>query len=307
MTKSVKRVTALLLAVFTALAALVVILPVNASAVDLMDFKITYSAKYVKLTLTPQDPANSIYFTTDGTKPTTSSQKYMMTLGSTSTLTIRAAEFTPSGVKVSSLKAFLYAHVAAPTITGSENGVTMSTLTPNAQIRYTTDGSEPTENSALYTGKVLLPFGSVIKARAYKTDCLQSGVVEYDFSDLSVVEEEIYRVNLERKAYGLSALTIDSDLTAGAEIRAKEAAVKFEHVRPNGQSCYSVLAPEIVKTRYLAENLAYSSYYNVAQIVENWMNSPTHRANILTENYSRIGVAVYYQGGLYYWSQFFSS
>ena len=55
--------------------------------------------------------------------------------------------------------------------------VTISCATDGAEIRYTTDGSDPTESSALYTGAITLSDDAVLKARAWKSGMNPSVVV----------------------------------------------------------------------------------------------------------------------------------
>ncbi len=64
---------------------------------------------------------------------------------------------------------------ATGTYTGSVS-VTMSASTPNAQIRYTTDGTDPTPTSTLYTGAVAVSTTTTVKARVYPTIGTESAV-----------------------------------------------------------------------------------------------------------------------------------
>jgi hypothetical protein len=66
--------------------------------------------------------------------------------------------------------------IASPTITPNGGGtyidpvtvtISISSPGPGASIRYTTDGSDPNENSALYTGQLVLTTDTTIKARSY--------------------------------------------------------------------------------------------------------------------------------------------
>ena len=72
--------------------------------------------------------------------------------------------------------------VPAPTVnpaTGTYNGsvsVTMSSPTPNSQIRYTTNGDDPTSTSTLYTSAVAVSATTTIKARVYPTIGTESAV-----------------------------------------------------------------------------------------------------------------------------------
>lgn len=61
--------------------------------------------------------------------------------------------------------------------------ITMSTLTPGADIYYTIDGSDPDQTDTEYTGAFNLSAGSVtVKAKAYKTDYIESGVTSNSYT-----------------------------------------------------------------------------------------------------------------------------
>jgi hypothetical protein len=78
--------------------------------------------------------------------------------------------------------------VATPTITpngGSYTGpisVTMATSTAGATIRYTTDGSNPTTSSPIYSGALNLIAGATVKAVAFKTNYNQSSIASAVFT-----------------------------------------------------------------------------------------------------------------------------
>lgn len=118
-------------------------------------------------------------------------------------------------------------------------------------------------------------------------------------------EDEVIRlVNVERAKYGLQALAKRDDATNAAEIRAKEIVRNFSHTRPNGTSCFTVASELGISYRSVGENIAYG-YSTPAQVVNGWMNSAGHRANILSSSFTGIGVGCYKQGNTLYWSQFF--
>ena len=119
----------------------------------------------------------------------------------------------------------------------------------------------------------------------------------------SYFEAEVVRlVNIERKNNGLSPLTQDSVLCKAADIRAEEINKVFSHTRPNGTSCFTALDELGVEYVYAGENIA-SGYRTPAAVVEGWMNSSGHRANILDVTYRRIGVGFNNYG----WVQLFTT
>lgn len=107
------------------------------------------------------------------------------------------------------------------------------------------------------------------------------------------VNEVVRLVNVERAKEGLTALSTMPELTAAAQIRAEELPQAYSHTRPDGRSCFTVL-DEAGISRYAAgENIAVSPTTPEA-VVNAWMNSPGHRANILNENFTAIGVGHIY-------------
>ena len=119
----------------------------------------------------------AIYYTTDGTVPTDASTLYTAPFQVTATSTVKAiavkANWQTSDV------ATLDVTITAPTVvtpvftpgTGTyADSVTFSivTTTEGAAIRYTTDGSEPTATSALYSAPITLTATTTVKAKAFK-------------------------------------------------------------------------------------------------------------------------------------------
>ena len=122
-------------------------------------------------------------------------------------------------------------------------------------------------------------------------------------SDVQTVFE---LVNKERKAIGLSAVTLSNELCKTADVRAKEIVKSFSHTRPNGTTCFTVFKENGITYRYAGENIAYGQ--KTATIVMNaWMSSSGHRANILNKNFGKIGIACYEYGGKKYWVQLFTN
>lgn len=93
------------------------------------------------------------------------------------------------------------------------------------------------------------------------------------------------QVNAQRIAAGLSALTYNKSMQAGAETRAVEADQKWSHTRPNGQDYWTV------DEDIYGENLS-KDYSSVDSMVTGWMNSPAHRSNILFGDFQTAAVGV---------------
>ncbi len=70
--------------------------------------------------------------------------------------------------------------------------------------------------------------------------------------------------------------------------RAAELVVRFSHTRPNGSSCFTAFPVQST----LGENIAYGQEEPWI-VMDGWMNSPGHRANILHPDYKSIGVGCF--------------
>lgn len=123
---------------------------------------------------------------------------------------------------------------------------------------------------------------------------------------VSEAEQVVKLVNEERAKRGLSALTIDTKVTAAANVRAREIKQSFAHTRPDGTSFSTALKEQGVTYRGSGENIAWGQK-SPEEVMNAWMGSDGHRANILNENYKNIGVG-YYQdaNGVKYWVQLFT-
>lgn len=121
----------------------------------------------------------------------------------------------------------------------------------------------------------------------------------------SAASEVVRLTNSARTQNGYAALTEDSALSRAAAVRAREIASSFSHTRPSGSSFSSVLSENGVSYRRAGENIA-SGQKSASEVVNAWMNSSGHRANILSSSYSRIGTASVNVGGTLYWVQLFA-
>ena len=107
-------------------------------------------------------------------------------------------------------------------------------------------------------------------------------------------------VNDERSRAGLQPLAWDPNLEGTSDVRARECAQEFSHTRPNGSPWYTVNS-EIMG----GENLAFG-YNDARSVLDGWMNSPTHRENILFPDFTKISISIYRaDDGTVYWAQEF--
>lgn len=127
------------------------------------------------------------------------------------------------------------------------------------------------------------------------------------------IEQLIFnKVNEERTKAGVPALSYNSTMETYARVKSKDMGVRnyFDHVDPDGEMITAQMARDGVSYNAWGENIAYIGGVSDAaalaeQFMTNWMNSDGHRANILSPNFTSIGVGVYKSGNRYYATQEF--
>lgn len=115
-------------------------------------------------------------------------------------------------------------------------------------------------------------------------------------------------VNEKRANAGLSGLSMTSELNAAAQKRAEELVSLYSHSRPDGSSCFTILEEYGISAGGAGENIA-AGYGSPSAVMNGWMNSDGHRANILNGNINHIGIGCVYVPGTtygYYWVQLFT-
>ena len=123
-------------------------------------------------------------------------------------------------------------------------------------------------------------------------------------------EEAIYEivrlVNIERQKAGVKPLELSRELLRPANIRAREIIKLFSHTRPNGLSFNTAFYG--IDYKVAGENIAMGQT-SCEMVMQQWMDSPGHRANILNKKYNYIGVAYIYVPNNHYkhfWVQEFA-
>lgn len=132
-----------------------------------------------------------------------------------------------------------------------------------------------------------------------------SSSVSAGIQSSSAASEVVRLTNSARSQNGYAALVEDGALSEAAAVRAREIARSFSHTRPSGASFSSALSESGVSYLRAGENIA-SGQKSASEVVNAWMNSPGHRANILNSSYSRIGSASVNIDGTFYWVQLFA-
>ena len=112
--------------------------------------------------------------------------------------------------------------------------------------------------------------------------------------DQDMAKEMFDEINDYRKQNGVEPLAWNYGLSKGAEIRAIEVSYKFDHKRPNGKDWYTA-----DEKNMFAENVG-KKFKDADGMVDSWLGSPSHKANILNKDMKSAHVVVYNSGGVNY-------
>lgn len=275
--------------------------------------------------VTVKKPQGSkVYYTTDGTEPTDKSEELVAVEifrepcklrtvnyvdgkpAKTKTLNIRIKLGQPHLMLMKQEEIYVYKFLNLP------EGV---------KVYMTMDGSTPSkDNGTLITGETV----EIPKQSEANLICVKKGWIDSDVltqkTGMTYEEEQAYKndrnnfaeqvvtlVNRIRVANGLNKLTTYDKLTEVAQLRAKEIETNYSHTRPDGTKCFTALEDAGIRSTTAGENIA-KGYSTPEKVVDAWMNSPGHRANILNPSYTMIGVGyVYdeYTTDANYWTQVF--
>ncbi len=107
------------------------------------------------------------------------------------------------------------------------------------------------------------------------------------------IEDIVSQTNQQRDKQGLSPLILNSQLSAAALAKAQDMFDNqyWAHTSPQGKQPWDFIKAANYHYRVAGENLA-RDFYNTNDMVHAWMNSPTHKENILNGQYQQIGIAV---------------
>ncbi len=124
-------------------------------------------------------------------------------------------------------------------------------------------------------------------------------------ASVSAIEQEVLNLtNAERQKAGLAPLQFDQKLMESARAKSKDMSVNnyFAHTSPTYGSPFDQMKSFGVTYRAAAENIA-NGQRSAQDVVREWMDSPGHRQNILTPNFTHIGIG-YDENGNYWTQQF---
>jgi N-acetylneuraminic acid mutarotase len=176
------------------------------------------------VTISESTPGATIYYTTNGTTPTTSSTVYSEPVTVSSSETIEAIA-TASGYSTSAVATAAYtinlAQAATPTFSpGSgtytaEQSVTISDSTSGATIYYTTNGTTPTANSTVYSGAIIVSSTETLEAIAVASGYSNSAVTTatYTINPLTGATPLVGAPNAAGSYYGMYGTDLAAEFT----------------------------------------------------------------------------------------------
>ena len=192
-----------------------------------------------------------------------------------------AAVLLAAGLLAIPAQAAFLSHTVAP-------GDTMWKLA----VRYQVGTSEIIQANPQISDPNLIYPGQVLQIPQ-----LDSAVTSYE-------AEVIRLVNEIRRENGLNPLTANWELSRVARYKSQDMADNryFSHTSPTYGSPFQMIKAFGLSYRTAGENIA-MGYSTPQAVVDGWMNSSGHRANILNASYTQIGVGYVVQG--HYWTQMF--
>jgi uncharacterized protein YkwD len=113
----------------------------------------------------------------------------------------------------------------------------------------------------------------------------------------AIREETLIKINSERTKQSLISLKENPLLTKAAQAKAQDMVNSdyFAHIRPSdGYKWSGFIEEQNYNYRFAGENLA-KGYTSIEQMIQAWLNSPTHRDNLLSADYEETGIGYAYK------------
>lgn len=115
-------------------------------------------------------------------------------------------------------------------------------------------------------------------------------------TEQEIADEVLKLVNQERAKVGCIPLSLESHLMSAAQSHTEDMAFRnyFSHTGSDGSSSAERATRAGYIWSYVGENIA-AGYTTPVTVMQGWMNSPGHRANILNCEYTHIGIGYFYE------------
>lgn len=146
------------------------------------------------------------------------------------------------------------------------------------------------------------------KVTPTETTPTKATIAAPNLTEANKLEKEVVMlVNQERAKLGLAPLKHNLELSNVARYKSEDMITNnyFDHISPTYGSPFDMITSFGIQYTAAGENIAMGQQ-TAASVMNAWMNSPGHKANILSENYTEIGVGVAKdKNGSIYWTQQF--
>lgn len=174
---------------------------------------------------------------------------------------------------------------------------------PNGQVQQATVQQVQTQTAAsIQTSSAQTAAATTPTVVTPSQNTVSTAAAAEPLSDLA--KNILAELNATRTANGLGTLRYAPELQTAADTRAVECVQNFSHMRPNGTGCETAVTVDYMVT---GENLIQvtSEFATAAIMMDTWMNSPTHRNNILLSSFTDVAIGVYVVNGITYVSTVF--
>lgn len=208
--------------------------------------------------LESNDPRAVIYYTTDGTEPTTNSNRYINPITIDRCMTLKAVA-TIEGLRPSKVVEETYiVRVVDPVFSIKDKSMIsgdrleISTTTKDSIIWYTVDGSAPSsENGTKYTGPITLRKTVEIKAVAIKEGLESSNVISAQYYDMYSASPERFFVATEKGAISINADVPESEIPSVLIIPSTWKGIDVVEIAAGGfaglSGVQNILLPDTIK------------------------------------------------------------
>ncbi len=137
-------------------------------------------------------------------------------------------------------------------------------------------------------------------ARQHEIEQARALAASLNGQHMAAVNEILRLMNAERARVGVPSLNLKTEYQPAATVRAKELVQRFEHTRPNGQSCFTALDEKGYSYMKAGENIAMFSGASDAaaagaKLYDLWFHSAGHYANMVSGDYTDVTMEVYFE------------
>lgn len=260
------------------------------------------------VSITTTTSGATIYYTTDGSTPTMSSNIYSAPVNVSSSMTLKAMAIRPNYLDsdVASASYIINGPAATPTVTPAagnyttSQSVTLSCETRDAQIYYTLDGSTPTTSSTPYSSPIFVGVSQTIKAIAVKPLYANSNVGSFAYTITGTVQAPTFSV--AGGGYGPAQTVTLSSATPGATIYYTTGASDPATSSTKYTAAIPVSTSQTIKAFAVLSNWADSSVSTATYTINGAVATPTFSvaagaygpAQTVTLSTATTGATIYY-------------